>query len=417
MWPLRRRSGSDAPARDEPATKSASKQDGQALRLMRRREMRRALKMTPTPEETHFSELLAVNEEVRRFPGLLGVRMAKLAANVRELRPAQRNPLVDHPLAPSFGNKGINPVIFSDRRQGAVRLSRYEDISMVAEGGMAVFLRGLEVDEESTGLARGIRDLAQMPAIRIGRAAYIDDIYRPTNPCHVMVDRLPRVFQYTTLAGLPQSECVTVNAATPYPLYALEHVAPEVRRLEPHTLYHFDELFLLSTCARPIGHPFFYLDADVVDFIVPKMTADLPPPTRDRRLYLSRFVSGRRRLVNEDALCEMLARRDFEILEMADLTPREQLAAVRAAETIVAPHGAALASLVAGAPQNRVVELFNPTRGTAAYGAMAVAVDAPYTAVFGTPLDEPGLNDPWRIDVARVAAALDAPPQWTASAP
>lgn len=384
--------------------------DKSAFRLMRRREMRRALAMPPTDREIQYAELLAANEESRKFPGLLGVTMADLRAEVRTLLPPGRNDLVNHELAPHFRDMGINPLLFDWARRGALELYRYEDVLMVAEGGMASFFRGNVADTQTTGLARGLRDLAGATPVRLGRGAYVDDIYKATNPCHFLVDRLPRVHHLTTLGGLDESDCVTVAATSTYPRYALERVAPRVRVLEPRTLYHFDELFMLSTSARPIGHPFFFLDQGVLDFVIPKVTAGLPAPARRRRIYLSRFATVRRRLVNEEAIAAMLEARGFEILEMSELSPQEQLTAMREAEFVVGPHGAAFASLVAATPQNRVVEFFNPKRGTSAYAAMSIAVGAPYTPVFGTPVDDPSLDDPWRLDVAAVEAALDAPP-------
>lgn len=383
-----------------------------AFRLMRRREMRRMLGMPQAPGETQYDELLAHNATSRTFPGLLGVAMGDLKASTTRLLAPQRSRNVDHPLTPHFLGKGINPVVFDWARRGPLDLYRYEDVSMLAEGGMVTIFRGQTVDTESTGLSRAVNDLKDVTPVHVARGAYIDDIYRPTNPCHFMVDRLPRAFHYTRLADIAMSDCITVNATSDYPLYALERVAPEVRRLDPLTLYHFDELFVLSTCARPIGHPFFFLDREVVDFVVPAMTAELPAPSRRRRIYLSRFASERRKLVNEKKIADALKDRGFEILEMSDFSPRDQLAAVREAELIVAPHGAALANLVGATPHNRVIELFNPRRGTAAYGAMAVAVGAPYTPLFGTPQDRRKLDDPWLIDPARVVAAIDDAPTW-----
>lgn len=387
-----------------------------AFRLIRRREMRKALGLPMAPGDIEYDALLAENERVRKFPGLLGAQMVDLKAETVQLLDAARCPAPKHPLAPHFLGKGINPVVFDWARRVPLRLYRYEDVRMLAEGGMVTIFRGDDIDTESTGLSRNVRGLGRVEPVHIARGAYIDDIYRPTNPCHFMVDRLPRVYHYTRLAGLEEADCITVNATSAYPLYALERVAPEVRRLDPLTLYHFDELFVLSTCARPTGHPFFFLDRDVIDFVVPRMTAELDPPAPRRRIYLSRFASDRRRLVNEKGLAKALQGEGFEILEMSDFTPREQLAAVREAEVVVAPHGAALANLVGATPANRVVELFNPRRGTAAYGAMAVAVGAPYTPLFGTPVENRRLDDPWQIEPARVLAAIAGPPSWPGAA-
>lgn len=405
--PWRRTEGNDKPDKADP----------QALRLMRRREMRRLLRMPPTTGETEYAELLAHNEETRKFPGLSGVTMADLFADVTTLVPPGRCPYARHPLARHFRGKGVNPLVFDSPRMGAIELYRFEDITMVAEGGMAVFFRGNEVDNRSTGLARGLARLDGAPAIEVSRGAYIDDIFKATNPCHFVVDRLARVHQFTALAGLAEADCVTVDATSAYPRYALERVAPQVRVLEARTVYHFRELFMLSTSSRPIGHPFSFLDKGVIDFVIPRLTADLPPRAQRRRLYLSRFATTRRRLVNEAEIAAMLEARGFEILEMSELSPHEQLAAMREAEFIVGPHGAAFASLTAATPLNRVVEFFNPDRGTAAYAAMALAVGAPYTPVFGTPVADPALDDPFTLDVAAVEAALDGPPVFAGGTP
>jgi len=383
--------------------------DRAAVRLMRRREMRRHLGLPPIQADTEFAELLAHNENTRTFPGLVGARMADLRAETRTLLPPARCDYPRHPLAAHFRGKGINPLLFGNQRRGPLELYRYEDISMLAEGGMATFFRGASVDLQSTGLSRGLRVLGDAVPERLGRAGYIDDIFKATNPCHFLVDRLPRIHQLTTLAGLDTRECVTVAATSDYPRYALERVAPDVKVLEPYRVYHFDELFLLSTSPRPIGHPFFFLDPEVIDYVVKGVTAGLPAPAPTRRIYLSRFATTRRRLVNEPEIAAMLEARGFEILEMSALSPREQLMAMREAEVVVGPHGAAFASLVAATPRTKVVELFNPERGTAAYAAMSVAVGAPYTPVFGTPVADPTLDEPFSVDVSAVEAALDAP--------
>ncbi len=340
-----------------------------------------------------------------RMRDLHGLRMADLRAHVRELLPERANPLTEHPLARAFEGTEINGVVYEYRRQSALLLQRYEDVSLVADGQMFTLFRGEEIDEESTALFLGFKKLAGGKPIRIKLGAYCDDRFRPSNPCHFMVDRLPRVTFYTELAGLTQKDCVMFGKLPPYAAYAREHCAPDVTMLAANTHYHFDTLYLLSTCAHPQGHPFFYMNEMAQNGVLPALTADLPEKPNGRRIYMSRFATKRRRLLNEKELADRLAGRGFEIIEMSDLTPRQQLTAVREAECVVAPHGAALASIVAATPGTRVIELFNPLKGTAVYGGLADAVGAPYTPLFGTPVDIPKKPFAWTVDVDAVLAA------------
>jgi Glycosyltransferase 61 len=77
------------------------------------------------------------------------------------------------------------------------------------------------------------------------------------------------------------------------------------------------------------------------------------------RLYVSREKARRRRVANENDLWVSLERRGFVKVHLEDLSWGQQIAAFRAAKTIVAPHGAGLANLVFCQPKTKVIELFN----------------------------------------------------------
>lgn len=355
------------------------------------------------------TEIVDNAADSKRMRHLHGLRMADLRTSVTELLPEQANPLMDHPLAAAFAGTEINCVSFEYNRQQPLKLQRYDDVSLVGNGQMFTLFRGDEIDVESTALFLGFKDLHRNKPIRINLGAYCDDRFRPGNPCHFMVDRLPRVTFYTELAGLTQKDCVMFGDLPPYAVYARQHCAPDVTLLAVNTHYHFDTLYLLNTCAHPQGHPFFYMNERARNGVLPAVTAGLPAGPSGRRIYMSRFATERRRLVNEKALADRLAARGFEILEMSDLSPKAQLTAVREAECVVAPHGAALASVVAATPGTKVVELFNPLKGTAVYGGIADAVGAPYTPVFGTPARDPKKPFAWSVDIDAVLAAIDGP--------
>src|SRR5580658_4907874 len=78
------------------------------------------------------------------------------------------------------------------------------------------------------------------------------------------------------------------------------------------------------------------------------------------RLYVSRGDAGFRRLVNEPAVIETLARFGFEAVALTGMSFARQAQLFHDAAIVVAPHGAGLADLVLARPGIQVVELLPP---------------------------------------------------------
>ncbi|MEM0906969.1 MAG: glycosyltransferase family 61 protein [Pseudomonadota bacterium] len=371
----------------------------------------RQLKLKPGTTRPSVETVLSAAQASKRHQWLHDWQVGDFAVEERELLAEGANPLVNHPSNRFFHGTDVNCVALGFSHQYALKLLRYDDVQLAATGSNFAIFRDRVIDKRSTGVVLDTRPtLMRRAPVAMDVGAYCDDSYRPSNPCHFMVDRLPRMFVYQTMLGLPQAACITVDAVSPYCAFALKQFAPAATVLAPNRVYHFRKLYVLSTCIKPRGHPFFYMRPEFIDAVVPKITADLPPPSADRLIYMSRFASNRRKLLNEADVAGQLEARGFEILEMSHMTPAEQLEAVRAARVVVAPHGAALANILGATPTTRIIELINPEKATAAYAALSAVVGAPYEPVFGTPADDPELQDAWRIDVEAVMGALDRPP-------
>lgn len=71
-----------------------------------------------------------------------------------------------------------------------------------------------------------------------------------------------------------------------------------------------------------------------------------PPPTRDRKLYLSRKSSTWRLLTNEDEITAALAARGFEIIYPGDVSFIEQVQMFQSASVVVAPNGSSLLNAI-----------------------------------------------------------------------
>jgi capsular polysaccharide biosynthesis protein len=81
------------------------------------------------------------------------------------------------------------------------------------------------------------------------------------------------------------------------------------------------------------------------------------PGAGPRRIYLTRGGKGARPLANEGAVEAALAGFGFETVSFNDLPLARQIALVRGADCIAAPHGAALAHLLTARPGTKVLEL------------------------------------------------------------
>jgi len=88
------------------------------------------------------------------------------------------------------------------------------------------------------------------------------------------------------------------------------------------------------------------------------MPAPLLRP-RSKAIYLSRRTAPRRRVLNEEAVCEYLATLGVEAIELSERPLAEQVEIVAQADLIIAPHGAALSNLVFAKSNARVLEIFS----------------------------------------------------------
>ena len=110
-------------------------------------------------------------------------------------------------------------------------------------------------------------------------------------------------------------------------------------------------------------------------------------PARTSRLYLSRRLQARRRVVNEDALSRMLESLGFQIVCPEQLSVREQIDLFASASHIVSPTGAALTNMVYAPPGAQVVLLQTQYLALAGgdhyFDALALACGHRYSVVVG----------------------------------
>ena len=123
--------------------------------------------------------------------------------------------------------------------------------------------------------------------------------------------------------------------------FAVEYVSPRV--------WFEVETFILPSFVSSRANAFF--PQAYFDFIRSTTVSNLGldrPANPTRRLYISRNRARHRRLLNEPQTVKLLAAFGFERIFMEDYTFADQVSLMLNSEAIVAPHGAALGSIVYG---------------------------------------------------------------------
>jgi len=124
---------------------------------------------------------------------------------------------------------------------------------------------------------------------------------------------------------------------------------------------------------------------------------DTPPPIVNRRLYLSRGKTARRRLLNEEALLPILARHGFDVVHPQDLGFKEQAQLFASARCVIGPSGAALTNAIFLAPGGALAVLQpHSGMGPHVFYSLASAAGLHYWELHG--ILEPGSAAPEHSD-------------------
>jgi hypothetical protein len=118
------------------------------------------------------------------------------------------------------------------------------------------------------------------------------------------------------------------------------------------------------------------------------------PAEGSKRIYVSRKHS-RRALPQEELLEGLLASRGFRILHLESMPWQEQVAAFRAAELVVGPHGAGLANLVFSAPGATLIEFTNGQIYNRCFEWISHVTEGTYIAIDSDAF--PNSSDPHRL--------------------
>lgn len=146
-----------------------------------------------------------------------------------------------------------------------------------------------------------------------------------------------------------------------------------------------DRLFLpVHTGESGNFHP------EVITEVRRAVTAAFPEPAAaDKRVYISRSRAKRRKVVNEDAVLNVVGEFGFEIVHAEDLTFAEQVRLFSSTRHLVSIHGAGLANMLFMPAGSRVMEFRkNDPRSSDCFANMASALGHEFQCVTAAATDE-----------------------------
>jgi hypothetical protein len=213
-----------------------------------------------------------------------------------------------------------------------------------------------------------------------------------TNLYHWLIETLPKIL-FMEGAGYDGSYMVPDLPLALLTMAALGVPAGRIRAALPHG--NFDRMLVADTLVVPDrinATKEGALLGDALRRLRAALVAAARPPGRKRRLYIGR--RGTRRVVNEDALMEILARHGFERVYMEDIDIMEQIATAREAEAIIGPHGAGMTHMLFAEPNAFVMELTTFHHGNPLLVNLARIMDHEYFMIPSEPTELANIQAP-----------------------
>jgi capsular polysaccharide biosynthesis protein len=135
----------------------------------------------------------------------------------------------------------------------------------------------------------------------------------------------------------------------------------------------------------------------------------ITPASTGRRLFVSRRMARRRRLVNEEAVEACLRGYGFETCIAESLSLREQVATFAQADAVVSTHGAGFTNMLFSPPGLRVLDMLEPAKSHQAYvfWAMAEELGHEYWYFFAESVARPTSQNDALVPLPKLTASLD----------
>lgn len=200
---------------------------------------------------------------------------------------------------------------------------------------------------------------------------------------HWMTDVLPKLKLMAASGIKPDRYVINGQITAPFQYETLEHLGiPRNRIIESS-----DNLHLQASKLIVSGYTAGIRAKWTCQFLRKAfLSGELHKSKRERgkRLFISRRLASKRKLVNEEDVMRFLKPRGFTRVDLEKLPVTEQARLFHSAEAIVAPHGAGLTNLVFCRPGTKVVEMFSPNHVHPCYAIISSHMGLKHYYLIGT---------------------------------
>jgi hypothetical protein len=146
--------------------------------------------------------------------------------------------------------------------------------------------------------------------------------------------------------------------------------------LDPDQSYELSNLFFVP----PTYGDYAFSPSPLLKDYGQDIASRVAPASQMRsKVYISRKDTDKRRMLNEEHLESILREKGYEIVSLSGKSFSEQVSIFKAAEKIVAPHGAGLSNLVFCASGTEIVEMTNHTYINPCFSALGQVLELAYT--------------------------------------
>lgn len=252
------------------------------------------------------------------------------------------------------------------------------------------------------------------PRVDWERGLWITDQWS-RNYFHWLTDALPRLLVARQSGDTSPIVIPERFASTGHISSVLDLLEEEFFFLSRRSSHAFRELTLVSPVA-PTGNP----DPEFIQLLRKRLRDGLQrKPTRGgdvssnqgdpQRLWVSRRLSRRRWLENEDDVAALLQHHGFTAVHPERLTLSEQLSLFSRANLVAGMHGAGLTNILMMAPGASLLEvrLENDSRNNS-YFALAAACGLSYSYLLASQRRPVATGGSWHLELSRLEEALSA---------
>jgi capsular polysaccharide biosynthesis protein len=235
-----------------------------------------------------------------------------------------------------------------------------------------------------------------------GSAVWLVDIWAG-NYYHWLVEALPKLLS-------TQLEPDGINVVLPLQFKHSGFHAESLKLLNAQVSYfdevservHFSEVYVpLNVSLGGIANPWFI--SRLREYFRSVIVYD---PTRKRKIYCSRQLAEKRKIVNEKRLTELLITEGFEVVCWEQLSFAQQVQVAAESVFLLALHGAGLTNMMFMSVGSIVVELTRTRENNHCYKYLAHAADLKYFTLQSESLSEDIHHSDCEVDLVKLNSLL-----------